>query len=268
MAREPAIEPSLHPLQLPPSPHGSQTSPSLAATLRHVYLIGTDLGTAFAPPTIYLGINAQAECKVQPFTSSKNKLHCIIGAEGVPQASPAYSHAGSFVSLPFRVVKNGRIARCWHVGGINHGCFARFDVGGTPRVRRVLTPTIESGDTLRLSGQGIDGGLSGATRLQASLYRGETPVLGSCGEKDCQASSMGAEALGCYSRPDAGGDGVSGASQASQLATAYSDPTRFGCVLDAVGGGMAGGLFNVSLHVRRPRPRPARAASPAAASLT
>lgn len=215
---------------------------------RHVYLIGTDLGSAFAPPAVYLGINAQAECKVQSFTSAKNKLHCIIAAEGLPQPLPTYSATGSFVSLPFRVIKNGRLADCWHIGGINHACFARFDVGGTPRLRRVLTSTVESGGLLRLSGQGIDGGLSGVTKLQATLFRGDTPVLGSCGEKDCQASSMGADTLGCYSRPDAGGDGVSGATQASQLATAFSDASNFGCVLDAIDGGLSGGLFNVSLH--------------------
>ena len=69
--------------------------------------------------------------------------------------------------------------------------------------------------------------------LAATLYRGATPVLGVCGEKDCQASNMGAETLGCYSRPGAGGDGVSGKTQATQLAVAYSDATHFGCALDA-----------------------------------
>ena len=58
---------------------------------------------------------------------------------------------------------------------------------------------------------------------------------------------MGAEALGCHSRPDAGGDGVAGESQDSQLATVFSDGARFGCVLDRLSGGMAGGYFNVSL---------------------
>ena len=58
---------------------------------------------------------------------------------------------------------------------------------------------------------------------------------------------MGAETLGCYSRPDAGGDGVTGAAQDTQLAMAFSDATRFGCVLDRLSDAMSGGFFNVSL---------------------
>lgn len=81
----------------------------------------------------------------------------------------------------------------------------------------MLTTTVESGGTLRLAGHGIDGGMSGRQRMAATLFRGATPVLGACGEKSCQASSLGAETLGCYSRPDAGGDGVSGLTQASQV---------------------------------------------------
>lgn len=80
----------------------------------------------------------------------------------------------------------------------------------------MLTTTVESSGTLRLAGHGIDGGMSGRQRMAATLFRGATPVLGACGEKSCQASSLGAETLGCYSRPDAGGDGVSGLTQASQ----------------------------------------------------
>ena len=52
------------------------------------------------------------------------------------------------------------------------------DVGGTARVLRVLTRTVESGGLLRLSGEGIDGGLAGAPRLAGALFRGATPVLG------------------------------------------------------------------------------------------
>lgn len=86
--------------------------------------------------------------------------------------------------------------------------------------------------------------------MRASCLSTRTPpaqVLGACGEKDCQASNMGAETLGCYSRPDAGGDGVTGAAQDTQLAMAFSDATRFGCVLDRLSDAMSGGFFNVSL---------------------
>lgn len=89
----------------------------------HVYLTGTDIGSAFAPPLVFIGTSAQAECVVQPFTSSNNRLHCIVQAAGLPAPTPSYTVAGSFVTMPFRVYKNGRLARCWHVGSQNHGCF-------------------------------------------------------------------------------------------------------------------------------------------------
>ena len=217
----------------------------------HVYISGTDLGSAFAPPAVYLGMRAGVECKVQPFSSTKNRLHCIVSADGAPAPTPIYKASGEFVILPIQVVKsNGRIADCWYSGGVNFGCFAQFDIGGTPRVLRVLNTVAESGGVLRLSGHGINGGLSGTPALTGTLFRGATPVLGSCGEKDCQASTLGAETLGCSSRPDAGGDGVSSA-QESQMAVAFSDATRYGCKLEEVAGGLTGGFFNLSLHLNR-----------------
>lgn len=213
----------------------------------HVYISGTDIGSAFAPPTVLLGLQGQVECKVQPFTSARNRMHCIVSAANAPAPLPEYTASGSFVSLPLRMITRGRLVECWHNGTLGAPCAVRFDVGGTPRVLRVLTPVVESAGTLRLAGMGIDGGLRGAQRLAASLYRGAVPVLGACGEKDCQASNMGAETLGCYSRPDAGGDGVIGGAQSNSIATAFSDATRFGCVLDRLSDGLTGGYFNVSL---------------------
>ena len=214
----------------------------------HVYISGTDIGSAFAPPTVTLGLRGQVECVVQPFTTAKNRIHCIIASANAPTPTDAYYADGEFVSLPLRLYARGRLAECWHEGTLGDSCAVRFDIGGTPRVLRVLTLTVESAGTLRVSGAGIDGGLKGAQRLAATLYRGAVPVLGACGEKDCQASNMGAETLGCYSRPNAGGDGTSGGAQESQIATAFSDATRFGCVLDKLAGGLTGGFFNVSLH--------------------
>ena len=208
----------------------------------HVYISGTDIGSAFAPPTVLIGTTGQVECKVQPFTTTNNRLHCIIGSVGTPTPTPQYEPEGAFVSLPINVLKGGQRAECWV------DCSATFDIGGSARVLRLLTPTVDSGGTFRISGEGIDGGLRGAPKFAASVYRGATPVLGSCGEKDCQASDMGSETLGCYSRPDAGGDGVGGQSQESQVAVAFSDATRFGCQLDAMEGGLTGGFFNLSLH--------------------
>ena len=213
----------------------------------HVYLSGVDIGSAFAPPVVLIGALGLIKCSVQPFTSAKKRMHCIISGDSAPAPLITYNPSGSFVSMPIKTLVRGKLAECWHQGAAGDNCAVRFDVGGTPRVLRVLTQTLESAGTLRLSGEGIDGGLRGAQRLAATLYRGGVPVLGACGEKDCQASNMGAETLGCYSRPDAGGSGVSGGSEANQRATAFADATRFGCVLEELTGGLTGGHFNLSL---------------------
>ena len=55
----------------------------------NVYLAGSDLGTAFNPPTILVGIKGDAECVVQGFTSSNSRIHCIIDGAGLPSASGA-----------------------------------------------------------------------------------------------------------------------------------------------------------------------------------
>ena len=114
--------------------------------------------------------------KAQPFTSAKNRMHCIISAANAPAPSPDYSAGGEFVSLPLYVYHRSRLAKCWHNGTLGGSCAVRFDIGGTPRVLRVLTQVMESGGTLRLSGNGIDGGLRGAQRLASTLYRGAVPA--------------------------------------------------------------------------------------------
>ena len=195
-----------------------------AAGGSHVYISGTDVGSAFAPPSVYVGDQNQAECVVQPFTSNRNRLHCIIDASGLPPPPWEYKATGSFVEYPLKAYKGGRRAQCWHVGGVNHDCRLRypsgqaqthsrpptlrchgcvcglaahpsctpplqrrrFDVGGTPRIYRVLTREIEPGGFVRVVGDGIDGGLVGDQKVAAILYRGDKPVLGACGEKDCQ----------------------------------------------------------------------------------
>jgi hypothetical protein len=91
----------------------------------HVYIFGSDIGSAFAPPLVYVGAQAQAECQVQPFTSNRNRLHCIVHADGLPPPDPIYDAAGRFVEHPLRVYKGTRLAQCWHTGGLNHGCFLR-----------------------------------------------------------------------------------------------------------------------------------------------
>ena len=126
----------------------------------HVYLTGTGLGSAFAPPTILIG-NAGAECAVQSFTSSSTRFHCVIQPESLPPPSTTYTSSGTFVNIPLRAFNDGRPAACWHVGGLNHACFVRIDLGATPRLNRILTPALEQGGLLRTSGFGINGGLVG-----------------------------------------------------------------------------------------------------------
>ena len=212
----------------------------------HVYLSGTNIGSAFAPPDVFIGSRADARCIVQPFTTAKNRLHCIIDAEGLPPPSVQYVEGGSFVTQPLRVVRDGRIAQCWHVGGVNHNCFVRFDVGGTPRVNRLLTPALQSGGVVRLQGHGIDGGVLGSQRMIGTLFRGNGQVVvGACGEKDCAPSSLGVESIGCLSRVGGGGDAVR--DENGQVATAFSNHTQFGCKLDALAGASPH-----AMHVKRP----------------
>ena len=153
----------------------------------HVYVGGVDVGSAFAPPDVFIGSNGDARCVVQPFTSSNNRLHCVISAEGLPPPDLLYNASGRFVDMPMQVVVSGRPAQCWHMGGINHRCKLRFDLGATPRFERILTPVLQSSGLLRVSGRGIDGGLIGPPGMVGTLYRGGQVVVGVCGEKDCGA---------------------------------------------------------------------------------
>eukprot|EP00908_Phaeocystis_cordata_P019737 Transcript_31336.p1 GENE.Transcript_31336~~Transcript_31336.p1 ORF type:complete len:258 (-),score=16.57 Transcript_31336:1252-2025(-) len=145
-----------------------------------VYLTGSALGTPFNPPTVLVGTKGDAECVVQGFTSSLTRLHCIIGAAGLPPPSLSYTSSGSFQDLPLYVIKAGKRADCWHVGGANHGCFLRFDLGGTPRITQVRSPVLQAASFLRLAGSGIDGGLLGAPLAEAKLRREADGVLVGC----------------------------------------------------------------------------------------
>ena len=69
------------------------------------------------------------------------------------------------------VIKDGKHADCWQVGGTNHGCFLRFDLGGTPRITQVKTAVLQASAFMRIGGSGIDGGLLGAPLAGAKLHR-------------------------------------------------------------------------------------------------
>ena len=184
---------------------------------------------------------------MQPFTTTRNRLHCIIGAGGLPPPDPEYNAAGRFAQHPLRIYKGTRLAACWHVGGANHDCQLTFDLGATPRMLRVLTPVMHSGAIVRVDGQGIDGGVMGDPLLMGTLYRGASIAVGACGQKDCQASNVGTETIGCASRAGRAGDAVSG--QKNALSLTFSDSTSFGCKLDPLADGLTAGFFNFSMHV-------------------
>ena len=213
-------------------PNQSEVSHASCGGNVHVYVTGTNIGTPFAPPQIRVGIHGDAECRVQGFTSSKTRLHCIIGPDALPPPRPVYTASAIEQQLPLYLVgSNGAHADCWHVGGINHGCFLTFDLGGTPRLARVLTPVLHPGSLLRVAGNGVDGGLTGAAKVAARLVR-----------------AAGELAVGCVSRYE------DESPQAVQAAVAHSDERTFGCRLEQPSSGGVGtsslaGFFNVSLAV-------------------
>ena len=221
---------------------GSEISHASVAGGSHIYLIGTNLGSPFNAPHVFIG--SVARCDVQPFTSTKNRLHCIVSPHRLPPMSLEHDPKGKEVMLPLRVFQGGRLAQCWHSDGKNKNCWVYFDAAGTPRVDRVLTPVVEGGATVRVAGYGLDGGLTGDPTVYLTLYRGDTPAVGVCGEKGCQASSQSTTAVGCNSRLGSS-DADSGVKPS---ATAFSDYKNFGCQLDNRRGlEMMGGFYRIAV---------------------
>lgn len=193
----------------------------------HVYITGVELGTPFAPPAIRVGPTA---CVVQGFTSTRNRLHCIIEPAGLLPPTSSYQPGGTegthgeatalIQNVPLFVVgSRGIHADCWHVGGLNHGCFLKFDTGGTPRLHRVLTPVLQQGALVRVTGEGIDGGLSGMPRIASKIQR-----------------ALDSANIACDNRDDEDVEGP---------ATVATDPYSYGCKLRQAPS--EGGFYNVSL---------------------
>jgi hypothetical protein len=70
------------------------------------------------------------------------------------------------------------------VGGTNHGCFLRFDLGGTPRLTSLSTPVVQPGGLLRLTGHGIDGGLKGVAMVEGRLQQDASGTILGCFSRD------------------------------------------------------------------------------------
>ena len=66
--------------------NSSEISHASAGGGTHVYLAGSGIGSAFAPPTVYVGIGADAECVVQPFTSTRNR-QCALKHAAHPSSN-------------------------------------------------------------------------------------------------------------------------------------------------------------------------------------
>ena len=209
-------------------PNGTEITHASVAGGAHIYLVGTNLGSAFAAPSVFIG--SAGKCDVQPFTSTRNRLHCIINSVGLPPPTLEYSPHPSIVEMPLRVYKGTRFAECWMDYGINKDCHLRFDITGTPRVTRVLTREVEPGGLMRIEGHDLFGGLQGTPMVFLTLYRGKMPAVGVCGEKSCQASNSGTQVIGCNSRvgsPD---------EEKMVPASAYTDHSSFGCTIEDRGG--------------------------------
>ena len=217
----------------------------------HIYIQGTDIGSAFAPPTVTIGGSL---CQVQAFTSTNNRMHCIVQTDGLPAPSPVYNPDGEFVSRNLFLYKGSEgPAACWHTGGPNHGCVVQFDVGGSPRIKQVLTPELEPLGFVMLDGEGIGAGLTGDPTMSATIYRSANEVLGACGEKDCQPANLGSETIGCETRE--GGKRGDSVHDSNANAITFADEHTFGCQLDELPSGLRGGFFNISLNTISPEHR-------------
>ena len=86
-------------------------------------------------------------------------------------ASSPCAHRSGLCHGRYGIKPDGKHADCWHAGGTNHGCFLRFDLGGTPRITHVKTAVLQASAFLRIGGSGIDGGLLGAPNASARLHR-------------------------------------------------------------------------------------------------
>ena len=164
---------------------GSDIAKMSVAGGSHIYLIGTNLGSPFNPPYVFIG--SVARCDVQPFTSTKNRLHCIVSPHRLPPMDLEYNATNREVMLPLRVFKGTRLAQCWHSDGKNTNCWVYFDPSATPRVERVLTPVLEPSATVRVTGYGLDGGVSGDPTVYLTLYRGDTPSVGGAPSRSARA---------------------------------------------------------------------------------
>ena len=150
------------------------------------------------------------------------------------------------------VIKDGKHADCWHVGGINHGCFLRFDLGGTPRITHVKTAVLQASAFMRIGGSGIDGGLLGAPLAGAKLHR-EYLTKGPGSIKGDGTY------VGCASRYD------DTDSPSAAVALGYTDSSSYSCKVEALKGAWRATPTPPHLYPSTPSPPHAPSQPPDAA---
>ena len=151
-------------------------------------------------------------------------------------ASSPCAHRSGLCHERYVIKPDGKHADCWHAGGTNHGCFLRFDLGGTPRITHVKTAVLQASAFLRIGGSGIDGGLLGAPNASARLHREYLTNGPGSIKRD-------GTYVGCASRYD------DTDSPSAAVALGYTDTSSYSCKVEALKGGLAAGFFNVSLEV-------------------
>ena len=150
------------------------------------------------------------------------------------------------------VIKDGKHADCWQVGGINHGCFLRFDLGGTPRITHVKTAVLQASAFMRIGGSGIDGGLLGAPLAGAKLHR-EYLTKGPGSIKGDGTY------VGCASRYD------DTDSPSAAVALGYTDSSSYSCKVEALKGAWRATPTPPHLYPSTPSPPHAPSQPPDAA---
>ena len=151
-------------------------------------------------------------------------------------ASSPCAHRLGLCHERYVIKPDGKHADCWHAGGTNHGCFLRFDLGGTPRITHVKTAVLQASAFLRIGGSGIDGGLLGSPNASARLHREYLTNGPGSIKRD-------GTYVGCASRYD------DTDSPSAAVALGYTDSSSYSCKVEALKGGLAAGFFNVSLEV-------------------
>ena len=100
----------------------------------NVYIIGTNLGTAFDPPTICIAGRCDGQCTLKEFTSSRKRLHSIMDSFGLP--APASGCVGSGpIRIPTLLLPHAKR------GNVPHRAYTGLAVPRASLLARVVAST-------------------------------------------------------------------------------------------------------------------------------